>query len=745
MPEDLIQGGGFGSGTRPGLVGVEADRDTGCVRLFSRSGATVTAGEADFRPVGWASGPDLPDGFPVSARGSALAGSLPLRGLVSFETWRDFERGMAWLKKKGGDAAAFAVLDPVQQFLLQSGEAFFRGMAFPDLLRLQIDIETRTAPGYDFPNALREEDQILAIGLSDSTGWMVRHSLCDGSEKEMLKAAVRSILERDPDVIEGHNLFAFDLPYLAQRCRLHGVRFGIGRDGSEPKVRSGRFTAADRTISYPRADVFGRSVADTYFLAQIYDGTHRTLPGYGLKQVARHFGLASEDRVLVSGSRMGEEFDRDPARVLEYLRQDLEETRAISGLLSPVFFAQAQILPFSYQSVCLRGSAAKIEALLLREYIRLGRSVPVPGESRPFAGGFADIFQQGIVRPVHHCDVRSLYPSVMLRERIGPAKDEAGAFLDLLGRLRAIRLRAKAAAAAERDPASRVTLDAFQNAFKVLINSFYGYLGFDQARFGDASAAERVAARGREILALMLRWLEEHGAKPVEMDTDGVYYIPPPFAGPADREAFEQGLAAALPEGIEVEFDGVYEAMYSYKVKNYALLDPQGGLRLVGAALKSRGLELFQRKYIREALLLHLQGKSDRVPELSESYRRAIRNREWPIGEFTQTDRLQEDPETYAARRASGETPRNAAYELALASGRTYRAGDPVRYYVAGDKKRVAVHEAARLARAWNPDARDENVPYYLAKLEAIVKKFEILQKPGSGADADRDPPELPL
>lgn len=745
MPGDLIQGGGFGTGTLPGLVGIEVDRESGQVHLFSRSDGKVSAGEAGFKPFGWAASPKLPLDFPVSALGTPLAGSQPLRGLLTFGNWREHERGMTWLRKKGGEPSAFSVSDPVQQFLLQSGEAFFRGLTFPDLHRLQIDIETRTSPGYDFPNASREEDRILAIGLSDSTGWRVLHSLLDGSEKDLLEAAVRSILERDPDVIEGHNLFAFDLPYLARRCRRHGVRFGIGRDGSEPKVRPGRFTAADRTISYPRADVFGRSVVDTYFLAMIYDGTHRTLPGHGLKQVARHFGLESKNRVILSGSRMGEEFDRDPGRVLEYLGQDLEETRAISALLSPVFFAQAQILPFSYQSACLRGSAAKIEGLMLREYIRLGQSIPVPGESRPFAGGSADIFRQGICRPVHHCDVRSLYPSLMLRERIGPATDEAGAFLGLLERLRAIRLEAKDAAVAEKNPAKRLTLDAFQNAFKVLINSFYGYLGFDQARFGDSAAAERVAARGREVLALMIRWLEEQGAQPVEIDTDGVYYIPPPFPEPRDRESFEKGLAAALPEGLEIEFDGVYEAMYSYKVKNYALLDPQGGLRLVGAALKSRGIESFQRKYIREALLLHLQGKSDRVPALSETYRRAILNREWPIGEFAQTDRLQDDPETYAARRERGQTPRNAAYELALASGRPYRAGDPVRYYVAGDKKRVAVYEAARLVSAWNPEARDENVPYYLAKLDTIVKKFESLQEPGSGAAADRDPPELPL
>jgi DNA polymerase elongation subunit (family B) len=688
---------------------------------------------------------------PVPVEIQLLEGPQPLRCRASFETWRDLEHGLTWLRSpasrsaESGPIEPFALTDPVQQFLVQSGEVFFKGLAFPELRRLQLDIETRTAAGYDFPNAERAEDQILAIGLSDSTGWAQRLSLLDGSEKEILEAAVRWIRERDPDVVEGHNVFAFDLPYLSRRCRLHGVRFAVGRDGSEPRVRSGRFTAADRTIAYPRAEIFGRSVVDTYFLARIYDGSHRSLPGFGLKQVARHFGLAREGRVLVSGSQMGAAFDRDPQRVLEYLQDDLNETRALSGLLSPVFHAQAQILPFSYQSACLRGTAAKIEALMLREYFRLNHAVPLPDASRTFAGGMTDIFFQGIARPVHHCDVRSLYPSIMLSDRIGPASDDAGVFLGLLERLRDIRLRAKADAGVESDPIRRLSLEALQNAFKVLINSFYGYLGFEQARFGDFQAAERVTARGREILTLMIGWLRDHGAKPVEIDTDGVYYIPPAFAEPADQAAFQKGLSMALPDGIEIEFDGVYEAMFSYKMKNYALLAPGGEVRITGAALKSRGLELFQRKYIQEALRLHLSGESNRVPEVSEAYRRAIQNREWPIGEFEQTDRLQENPEVYSAKRARGACSRNAAYELALASGRPYRAGDPVRYYVAGDKRRVAVHEAARRAQEWNPEARDENVPYYLAKLEALVKKFETLPVPDGPAPDSRSQQELPI
>jgi hypothetical protein len=59
-----------------------------------------------------------------------------------------------------------------------------------------------------------------------------------------------------------------------------------------------------------------------------------------------------------------------------------------------------------------------------------------------------------------------------------------------------------------------------------------------------------------------------------------------------------------------------------------------------------------------------------------------------------------------------------------MASKREYRAGDQISYYVTGSKKSVAVHECARLVSEWNPDHRDENVAYYLSKLETLADKF---------------------
>ena len=661
---------------------------------------------------------------------TVLEGEAPFRWKANFPTWKSCQQAKTWLAKETGfmagnpQAPYFLLTDPVQQYLIQAGQTLFKGLQFDDVRRMQVDIECFTTEGYDFCNADREGDRIIAIAMGDSSGWREVLSGAELDEKGMLERFVATVRERDPDVIEGHNLFNFDLPYITRRAKRCGVKLEIGRNGAKPESRPSRFSVGERTLSFTRYEVFGRHIVDTYFMVQAYDITHRSLDGYGLKDVARHFGIAPANRTYIEGSEISGEFKRNPDKLMRYALHDIEETEALSRLLSQSAFIQAQMIPLSYQNIAIRGNATKIDALILRDYLRQKRSIPMPERGRPFAGGYTDMFMEGVIQNVHHCDVRSLYPSLMLTRKIGPKTDSLGVFHQLLEQLRRFRLDAKRheqEAASERE---RLHFGALQATFKILINSFYGYLGFDQVRFSDFDAAERVASEGRELLQHMIEWLKKNGARPVEIDTDGVYFVPPEGGGAAAEKAFRSGFSASLPQGIEVEFDGEYVAMFSYKMKNYALLTDKQEIIIKGAALKSRGLEPFQRKFLREMIRLKLEGKETALPELKSAYEAAIKERSWPISMLAKTETLQDAPATYAAKIEGKGRGRNAAYELALKSGRDYRAGDQLSYYVAGSKKTVQVFAAARLVAEWNPVERDENVPYYVSKLDALYDKF---------------------
>ncbi|MFQ5539830.1 MAG: DNA polymerase domain-containing protein, partial [Candidatus Binatia bacterium] len=576
-----------------------------------------------------------------------------------------------------------------------------------------------------FPNAERETDRITAIALSDSTGWERLISGKEYGEAEMLIEMVREIQSRDPDVIEGHNLFRFDLEYIEARAKRFGVALNLGRDGSSLSGRPSRMQIAERTITYHKYEIFGRHIIDTWILAQHYDVAARELQGYGLKEITRHFGIAATDRTYVAGDKVSWYFDHDADTLFRYALDDVRETRALSEILSPSYFVEAQIFPYSYQNVALRGNATKIDALFLREYLNRGHSIPRPEETRELVGGYTEIELQGATSRVLHCDVTSLYPSIMLVYGFFPKRDGLEIFPSLLQDLRDFRVKAKQMAREAETKEDKIHFSALQSTFKVLINSFYGYLGFGMGHFNDFEVANQVTAKGRELIQSAVLWLKQRGAKIIEIDTDGIYFVPPEgIRSEEDEEHLIQALGASLPSGIELELDGRYPAMFSYKMKNYALLDNKGRLLIKGSGLRSRGLELFQRRWIEEMLLLLLRGEKDQIPALYQRYLEDIEQHRMDISLLMKTETLQDSLETYQVKVKAKKRNPSAVYETALRSERPYQPGDQISYYVTGQGAKVKINENCKLASQWDPKHPDENVEHYRAKLKDLYEKF---------------------
>jgi DNA polymerase, archaea type len=230
------------------------------------------------------------------------------------------------------------------------------------------------------------------------------------------------------------------------------------------------------------------------------------------------------------------------------------------------------------------------------------------------------------------------------------------------------------------------------------------------------------------------------------VDTDGLYFVPPEGH---DEDTLMTGLESALPPGIQLELGGRYEAMLSYKMKNYVLLDHRGKLLIKGSGLRSRGIELFQRLWLEEMFRLLLTGRRDEIPGLLKRWQEDFEAHRVPVKQFMKTETLQESPAGYQDKLRDGKRNVSAAYELALRSERPYQAGDQVSYYVFGQGKRVKVNETARLATEWNPAAPDENTAYYLAKLQDLYEKFRpLIEQDGlalAGEALPEGQAELPL
>ncbi len=590
----------------------------------------------------------------------------------------------------------------VEQYLIASGRTYFKGMAYDDVRRMQIDLETTSLSP--------EHGHIFMISIRDNHGY---EQILDAMpERELLQRLVQIVTERDPDIIENHNIMGFDAPFLVTRARKNGVRLTLGRaipgkpKGAEFEDYQDSLKLAAESQRFRRYALPGREVVDTLHAVQRYDAVVRHMRNHTLKNAARYFGVAPTDREYIDGPQIYAEYGRDPDRVRRYALHDVEEVDGLSRALMGSTFMLASMVPRPYDKIATSGTGqGLIEPLLVRAYVQARHSVPRGEGGREYEGGATGLFRSGVLSHVVKADVASLYPSIMLTFNVAPKSDrDINAMLITLEYLMRQRLIHKREA--RRLPPSdprRAYHDALQGAVKILINSFYGSLGNAVNLFADADAAAEVTRRGREILFKMLSLLQEKpGVALIEADTDGVIFGTPEGWTEEQERALIAEVSAVLPEGINIEHDGRWARMYSYMEKNYALLGYDDTLTIKGSSFRSSRNEFYGERFFRAVLPLVLAGDMAAARALYMETVRQVRAREMPVGDLSIRARLTKSPEEY---RAAGR--KEEPYEVMKAAKRRWAAGDRISYYQASRGRRKLVEDFAD----------DYDIEYYVRKL----------------------------
>jgi DNA polymerase I len=680
----------FGIDPTPYIVAVEPIDAR--IRLFIREGGQLRTVEEPFRPWLLSDMRMEMDGVHWQELKGELEGRRMLKHLAVCDGREAFEDLRRALRDQHREIIAYGSF--ARQYLMLSGKTLFKGMTFADLHRVQLDIETTTLT----PD--QQGAQVLMIALSDTRGY---EALLDGDEKQILEQLIERIQALDPDVIEGHNLFGFDLPYLAARAKAVGVPLRLGRDGSELRLGSPRqciIGANSRTFT--PAFVHGRHLIDTYLSVQRFDIGRGDLESYGLKEATQQLGIAAPDRIYLEREQIPDLWRTDPETVRRYCLQDVHETRRLADLTLPTEFYQCQMLPDTLQNLATIGTGEKANLLFLRAYLAEGHALPAPQEAREYPGGYTEVRQVGLIPRIVKADVESLYPSVMLRYGIKPRADHLNVFLPTLERLRRLRLDAKARAK-QTQGAESAYWDGLQNSFKILVNSYYGYLG-SPFHFNDYDAAEQVTLTGQELVKQIAAEIERQGGMVVEIDTDGVYFQPPPeVQTEADEMAFVERVGAVLPEGIRLAYDGRYKAMLSLKTKNYVLQGYDGKLTFKGASLRSRADEKFGREFLNNAIQWLLNGEPERVVAEYQRLARAILNGEVDIEQLCRRERVT----------AKSKQHTHPLYPLA----RRFQIGDYIMVYRKRDGSLGLLEEYAG----------DEDREHYVDKLYKFAARLEPL------------------
>src|SRR6266702_8993544 len=733
----------FGWDPLPGIVSVWANREGRAV-VWRRLGGRVTFATEHFRPWLFASmledlahlgtslvpsnapggdvapvsyheldGPEGPEG-PEGAEGAE--GSY--RYLLSARDGRALERMLlSGASRRLGRQVnnlndlpeTYYRVGPVEQYLMLSGRVYFRDMIYDDLHRLQFDLETTALDPH--------RGRIFMVSLRDNRGLATTlEAPTPGEEAVLITRLCALIRERDPDVIENHNLFGFDLPFLEQRAEVLGIPLILGRRGGPTLLerREDTLAVGPDARRRTRYTLAGRELIDTLDAVRRHDFVVRDMPSHRLKEVARYFGIAPPDRVYLEGAAIFETYRQDPELVRRYALDDVAEVDGLSRRLLGAPFALAGVAPRRYERLASAGPAMGIlEPMLVRAYLRNGAALPRQSADQDSSqilheGGAVHLLAEGVAEHVVKADVASLYPSLMRTYQIGPSCDHLGVLLSILGRLTDLRLSHKAAAK-QAIPGSLEanTHDATQAAMKILVNAAYGYMGAgSMALFADMRAADEVTKRGRELLSQVINALQGRGMALIEADTDGVYFAVPSTWDEKQERALVAEVGAELPEGIRLEYEGRYNAMLSHEVKNYALLTYSGQLIVRGVALRSSRAEPFGERFLRQALFCTLTNDIPGVRKAFLDTVSALRSRSLPATDLGARVRLSKIPEAYLASRASHPEPQ---YEALLAAGRTrWYPGERVRYYRTRNKTYVWLpdeNEEASVERGWESES----------------------------------------
>jgi len=605
-----------------------------------------------------------------------------LKGNLHYNYGRQFNTKEEYysIKSKLRDKDHFVIYDFKSSLMAKDGYTYYKGMVPEELHKLSFDLETT---GID----LNDDSKVLIISATFKPGKnpaikkIFPHDEYN-SQGELIEAFCDWVRKMDPDILLGHNVNSYDIPYLAHCAAMDSVQLNLGRDGSE--LETNRYESKFRKDStqfyhYKKHKIFGREIIDTMFLAIKYD-IGRKYVSYGLKQIIKQEGLEKEGRVFYDASKIRFNYHKPEewSKIKEYCKDDSDDALALFDLMAPSLFYLTQSIPKPFQSMVESASGSQLNSLMVRAYIQDGHSIPKASEQVDYEGAIS-LGNPGIFYNCWKVDVASLYPSIMIQYGLyDEKKDPQGYFKQMVETFTNERLKNKKLAKTSKYH------DDLQNAQKIIINSAYGFLGSVGLNFNYPKGAAFVTEKGREILNKALDWAKGLDFDIVNADTDSITVCRKNQKYIVEQERVEllTDLNNQFPDKISWEDDGYYETIIVSKAKNYVLWDGKK-LKIKGSSLRDPKKELALQEFIQRIIQTIIDKKYDYL-NIYEEYVKEIAKisdiKRW-VSKKTITDKVLEGDRL-------NETKVKDAIE-----GSEYREGDKIYvYYDKEDKLKLVEH-----------------------------------------------------
>lgn len=563
----------------------------------------------------------------------------------------------------------------LSRYELQSVEREERE-GYPELKMMAFDCEMLTEVGMPDP----EDDPIIVIGAKYND----REEILEAdNERELLAKFIELVKDIDPDIIVGYNQDNFDWPYIKKRAKKHNLKVDIGRDGSELDIRG-------------RSRIAGRLNVDLYDIAM------RTIDVKvkKLENIAEFLGR-KEDFADIEAKDIHYNWtngNRDSVKT--YARQDVLNTHYIAGELLPMHFELSRMIRLPLDDVTRCGRGKQVDWLLLSEANRVGEVAPNPPEyATPYEGAFVLEPVRGLYENVVCLDFASMYPNIMISYNISPdtvdgrdgyfeapevkhrfKKEPDGFFKRILRMLIDRRKEIKKAMKnVDTDSTDYRIFNIKQSALKVLTNSFYGYMGWNLARWYCRECAEATTAWGRHFIKTSARIGEEMEFEVLYGDTDSIFVRKEGLNfEQLKKESYRliEKLSEELP--VKIEIEDFYNTAFFVEKKRYAGLTVDGNLVVKGLEVRRGDWCELAKKLQRNVIETILK---DRDPERAAVYVKDIigevKEGKIPLNDYVIYKGLTRRPEKYEAVQAHVKAAKKAS-----AKGINYPIGSKVGFVV---------------------------------------------------------------
>src|SRR3954471_21020250 len=149
----------FGSDPTPRIVAIELG-ETGTVKVYRREkDGSIAIDLGPFHPFIWCDS-DVTD---LNIEADKLAGDLRYAWRITVNSWKELIALRNGLKSAG--RSFFALSDPVQHYLTHTGRTLFKGLAFDEVRRLQLEFLFSLAGAGD--SGLAGESATQSAGIPD--------------------------------------------------------------------------------------------------------------------------------------------------------------------------------------------------------------------------------------------------------------------------------------------------------------------------------------------------------------------------------------------------------------------------------------------------------------------------------------------------------------------------------------------------------------------------------------------------